>query len=70
LLSKMKKLTLCFLISFAVLAESDFSWLNGNSRQTEFPLETKYFTIQFIKVTFGYFKIFGQIGNHAVEHSA
>lgn len=26
---------------------ADFTWLNGNSRQTEFPLATKYFTGQF-----------------------
>ncbi len=26
---------------------ADFSWLNGNSRQKEFPLTTKYFTGQF-----------------------
>lgn len=29
-------------------AFADFTWLNGNSRQTVFPLETKYFTGQFI----------------------
>ncbi len=28
-------------------AFADFTWLNGNSRQTEFPLATKYFTGQF-----------------------
>jgi hypothetical protein len=29
-------------------AFADFGWLNGNSRQTEFPLETSFFTGQFI----------------------
>ncbi len=29
-------------------AFADFTWLNGNSRQTEFPLDTKYFTGQFM----------------------
>lgn len=28
-------------------AFSDFTWLNGNSRQKDFPLQTKYFTGQF-----------------------
>ena len=28
-------------------AFADFTWLNGNSRQTDFPLKTKYFTGQF-----------------------
>jgi hypothetical protein len=28
-------------------AFADFTWLNGNSRQTEFPMDTKYFTGQF-----------------------
>ncbi|MGZ3722611.1 MAG: outer membrane beta-barrel protein [Bdellovibrionales bacterium] len=28
-------------------AFADFTWLNGNSRQTDFPLTTKYFTPQF-----------------------
>jgi len=28
-------------------AFADFTWLNGNSRQTEFPLDAKYFTGQF-----------------------
>ncbi len=28
-------------------AFGDFTWLNGNSRQTEFPLDTKYFTGEF-----------------------
>lgn len=28
-------------------AFADFTWLNGNSRQTDFPLATKYFTGQF-----------------------
>jgi len=27
---------------------ADFTWLNGNSRQKDFPLKTKYFTGQFI----------------------
>ena len=31
----------------APFAFADFTWLNGNSRQTEFPLDTKYFTGQF-----------------------
>ena len=28
-------------------AFADFTWLNGNSRQTEFPLDSKFFTGQF-----------------------
>src|SRR6185312_3928632 len=28
-------------------AFADFTWLNGNSRQTEFPLDSKYFTGEF-----------------------
>jgi len=28
-------------------AFADFTWLNGNSRQTQFPLDSKYFTGQF-----------------------
>jgi hypothetical protein len=39
-----------FLAAFCVaspLLGDDFTWLNGNSRQTDFPLDTKYFTGQF-----------------------
>ncbi len=51
----MKMIALLVIASFATHAETaepfafaNFSWLNGNSRQTEFPLETKAFTGQFI----------------------
>ncbi|MES2504516.1 MAG: outer membrane beta-barrel protein [Myxococcota bacterium] len=45
----MAKLILISVCLCATLfAAPDFSWLNGNSRQTDFPLETKYFTGQFI----------------------
>lgn len=39
---------LLFLLSTLHAQEPDFTWLNGNSRQTKFPLESKVFTGQFI----------------------
>jgi hypothetical protein len=45
-------------------AFADFTWLNGNSRQTEFPLDTKYFTGQ-LTVDTNYVYDFA----HPVDHT-
>jgi hypothetical protein len=45
-------------------ADSDWTWLNGNSRQHDSPLDTKYFSGEFRADTF-----FGEDFNQPIDHS-
>ncbi len=49
-------------------AFADFTWLNGNSRQTDFPLKTKYFTGQFM-LDANYVHQFKQPADHTLVGS-
>jgi len=49
-------------------AFADFGWLNGNSRQTEFPLDTKVFTGE-VSVDVNYTDSFAQPKDHTIVGS-
>jgi hypothetical protein len=50
-------------------AFADFTWLNGNSRQTEFPMDTKVFTGE-LSVDVVYVDSFAQPQDHSIVGSA
>jgi hypothetical protein len=54
----------CFAKAAEPFAFADFTWLNGNSRQTTFPLESKFFTGQ-LSVDTNYIYDF----NHPSDHT-
>lgn len=45
-------------------ADHDWTWLNGNSRQHEYPLDTKYFSPEFRADTF-----YVEDGNQPIDHT-